>query len=124
MPSSQDKQRSLVLKIYDLSQYSALKWELDEFEDPFVVVGSRTIFLESVSDEADVPVEIVKIIDSSGKILERFTDEDIAGEVPPRGGESYYTLMKTIRMLAVRQASGVDKHIDELLSDLDDIIPF
>ena len=118
MPSIQQKYQQLVEKLWTRTEADDLSWSIDDWKDPFTMVGSRRVSLEYTEDEQEKPFINVKIADREGTVIERFHDEQLSGAPEVGSFSSYYLLMSALRDNAIRKANGVDQAIDEILSQL------
>ncbi|WP_312813129.1 hypothetical protein [Brevundimonas sp.] len=118
------KYRALVEKLLDRTNSKLIEWRYDVHSDACRAnIGSKVVELKMGRNEIEEPIAIVKIINSSGDIVDSFTDETISG-AQPKGYDSYWALMQALFSSAKNQALGVGKDVDELLEELDDILPF
>ncbi|WP_068875012.1 MULTISPECIES: hypothetical protein [unclassified Phenylobacterium] len=113
----------LLDKISENTDLGAIHWQLDEFGDPYFELNGRKVFVEESVNEEIVPVMVVRILNTAGQLVEKFTDDDLRNREPP-AGMSFFDYMKELQQKAIRQATGADKAVDELISDLDGLVPF
>lgn len=124
MATTQDKYRKLLEILYSKTIDGKLTWNVDEWNDPFTRVGAKAIFLESSEGDDGQPLILLKILDPGGNVVETFNDEQVDGTPSIGGMRSFFELMKTVRAQAIRQATGADHALDELLSELGEVPPF
>lgn len=122
------KFKTLLDRIYDSTTRSNIEWKLTDKENPYCVLGDYFVTLSAERDPEGEPLEFVSINDRNGNVVEHFNDINLS-QFKPSDRESkfqnYWTLMENLRRMAVRQAKGADKAIEEILSALDEIdVPF
>lgn len=121
-----DKHRALVDRLHARVLTGTIEWTMDDFEPQVVLARMSNYFVElrEGANENGEPLVLVVIRSSDGKSIETFSDEDITGKQPSNDQYlSYWVLMEDLLARARRQASGVDKAIDDILDYLEDI-PF
>ena len=83
------------------------------------------VVLYSGEDAEGSPYVRVSVRDRMDDEVDSFTDSTISGANPSIDGVStYWVLLTNLRTMAHRQAKGADKALDEILSALDDDVPF
>ncbi|MDF2638124.1 MAG: hypothetical protein K0R64_1108 [Novosphingobium lindaniclasticum] len=121
-----EKYRLLAERLYTRTLSGDLAWEYDDLlEILSTKVAGRDIFLSSVTNDNGEPAIQVELSNPATNRRERFLDDDINGKWPKiEGYESYWKLLRALYDYGVRLATGADKDVDDILSDLDDDIPF
>lgn len=119
MESVNAKRIKLCIQLAELTKRGNVPWKRS---DGMVraTVGIRMIFLwEDAGGNA--PLEYVLIRHAqTGSDLDQFSDESLETEdFTPEIG--MWKVMEETRLLAERQASGLDETLDGLLADLDDL---
>ncbi|MBO9526384.1 MAG: hypothetical protein J7517_09690 [Sphingobium yanoikuyae] len=110
----------MVERLYGKTMTKALDWK-QQGDYVFVEIGNRIVKLIEGRSGGDNPLEILEVCDFDGSFIERFTDEDLEGKPDSWTGiEGFWTLMGQTRETAIRQATGADDAIDELLDQLND----
>lgn len=122
------KQMKLVQKLADLTRVGSLEWKPSvkndvfqlSFRDNTIRIGQNV--LPGFEGARDIQIQL---INGEGELVESFTDVDLENDIEnPRPPGNWYPLMSDLYESARRIALGAEKVLDELLSDLDDIIPF
>lgn len=116
------KQKMLIERLYEKTLESKLSWEYEPAVDYLTVrVSKHFIELEeSTNLSGDILYNI--IIRSDGEVIDRFSDETLGNEIPDIGEyASYFEIMRDMREIALRQAKGMDRVIDEIIVGLDNI---
>ena len=62
----------------------------------------------------------ITILDERGNAVDLFTDDDLSNSIDPRA----FPKMRSLYTDVSRQISGADKLIDDLITELEDDIPF
>lgn len=121
MSDTADKFRELVLRLYDRTSDKKLSWALKDNDGSVVCdMSDFSIRLSSTRTASNEPLEKVEVQNSSGQTLDLFYDTTVSGKVPPRSGyQTYYELMRELRVQARRQAIGADSALDTILRSLD-----
>jgi hypothetical protein len=120
------KQKQLVNKLSQLTRASAIDWMESATHDAFQVsfrdntvkIRIRPSSQATGSDDVEV-----QLINSSGELVESFTDVNLSSDSEDPPGH-WYQLMLELHDAARRKALGVDKVIDDIMSDLNEIVPF
>jgi hypothetical protein len=81
------------------------------FPNYILQIGYRMKSENPFTDEIDY---FIRILDENNKIIEEATDDDLKPELG-----NAYQIMDNLHRSARRQAMGVDKAIDSILSDLE-----
>lgn len=121
MADTIDKYRKIVERLWVKTNNGTQKWEYVDDETTFArtYIGDITLIIEDGFDD-DVPVVAIELY-RNGKMIDRFTDETVKGEVPSISNyESYFRLMSVLFDEARRRALGVDEAIDSVLDELED----
>jgi hypothetical protein len=118
------KQMEMVEKLANATEGGALKWKASVIPDQFQVSFRNNTVRIGADDGIGGNIQI-QILNSNGDIVESFTDEDFRTDSENTEGSTYWSkLMSNLYKHAQRKALGADKVIDDIISDLDDIIPF
>jgi hypothetical protein len=124
---SQRKYQTLVDKLYQLTTTGNLVWGADLLDDNLLStqIGTKNVEIGEGRSDSGEPLVRVTIRDETGKALDTFDDESLSG-IPVTGGNfgGYWSLMTDLLAHAKRQATGAEDAIDEILSVLDEKIPF
>ena len=125
--SSQRKYQSLIDKLYQSTITGNLVWGADLLDDKVLTtqIGTKTVEIGEGRSDSGEPLVRVTIRDDAGKALDTFDDESLSG-LPVTGGSfgGYWSLMSDLLAYAKRQATGAEDAIDEILTVLDDKLPF
>lgn len=121
-----EKYRLLAERLYTRTLSGDVVWEYDELlESLTATVAGKDIVLNKVTNDNGEPAIQVEIINPVSKRREQFLDDDINGTWPGVDGyDSYWKLLRALYDFGLRLATGADKDIDDILSHLDDDIPF
>lgn len=122
MDSVVDKHKMLIETLYDKTLVGRVPWRYEQTIDYLAaLVGGHHIELEEIKNQNQEPVYKVNLR-TNGEVVDWFTDEIFAGLTPITSPHmNYFDLMKELREVAFRQATGADKVIDEILTGLDGI---
>lgn len=118
------KWASLAKHLVKLTRSDKLEWRESSDEETFVtVVGSTVVSIgrnRQIGSQGAIPIVEIIISDKSGKVIDRFDDEDIVDY-----GVSY-TDLSDLLLEINRKLSGADEVLDSLLKDLqeEEEIPF
>lgn len=120
---NEQKILELVHKIRVKSESGGLKWEKTASENVFqATLGNFVIRISRYSSsETPDPDYFISIIDKDGITLESIGDTEISrmqGTMAWFGGMPPFQVMESIFKHAKRQSLGVDKAIDDILSEL------
>lgn len=110
-----DKYYALVDRLISKTNQEAVDWKESGFPNGFQVsFPNYSLILSEQEDDVGSVDYVVRIIDSNGTVIDRFSDADLGGE--------YFSRMSELYQRARRQSLGVDKALDEILSELE--LPF
>ncbi|ULO25242.1 hypothetical protein [Methylocystis sp. SB2] len=121
------KQMKLVNKLVELTNAGELEWKQSVKNDVFQLsLRDNTIMIKLNHDDFDIPDVEIDLINGDGQLVESFTDSNLRAdnESPEEMRDKWYSLMSDLYESARRIALGADKVLNEILSDLDDKIPF
>jgi hypothetical protein len=107
-----DKYKQLVDRLSQKTLNKELTWKESAQANAFQV--SFTNYSVSFSEQGAGPDYSIAIINSSGEVVDTFTDVDL----DEGKGTAYFRKMGDLFQTARRQALGVDQAIDEILDDL------
>lgn len=120
------KYRTLVQRLYHLTAAKVIAWQFDQdTASCHTKIGDKVLTLSIERNDAEDPIAVISLINAEGALVETFNDEAFSGEptgITGIGG--YWTLMNTLFDMAKSQALGVGKDLDEVLEQLDDMLPF
>ena len=121
---TENKLVTLVSKIETNTISDSLTWEAtaDQYEFQTTLANFVVRIGEQFDpDDPDHPDYIIKIIDRDGNTLESATNADLVKmeHEATFGRRHPYEVMQSIFKKAKRQALGVDKVIDSILSELE-----
>lgn len=118
------KQKSLTLKLAELTRVGEIDWQQAFDADAFQVsFRDNTIKIKPVrNSEGNQDIEI-QLVNEGGQTVETFTDVDLTNE-DVVDSTNWFAVMSEIYEMARRTALGAEKVIDEILEDLDKLIPF
>lgn len=120
------KEAALVQKLARLTSTSAIDWKPAVQPNTFQVsFRENTVRISTRGGSAieDPDIEI-QLLNGSGEVVERFTDVDLKNDEEVGAAERWFVLMKDLFAGARKTALGADRILNEIISDLDDIIPF
>jgi hypothetical protein len=125
------KHLQLVEKLYKLTTSEALEWTETSRDNTFAVsFPNHTVSVAEVepAEEVHAPDEpmdyLFTIINQQGKVIESFRDTDAGQSVPGPERQAFFDRVKVLYEMARRKALGTDQAIDDVLKELDDILPF
>jgi len=120
---TKNKLVELVSRIEKKTISNSLTWETTADQNEFQTVLASFVVRtrEYYSFGETEPDYEIKIIDGSGNILETITNGDLFNILKDETieGRHPYTVMSSIFKNAKRQALGIDKAIDSILSELE-----
>ena len=120
-----EKHRKLVETLHRKTAAGKLDWrEADLILESDVyqldlAMNSLRISRSTNSDGDDLIV--ISLLNGEAKVVESFSDEDIE---PDTNDRVYFRLLRDLYEMAGRRAMGSDKILDDILTELDDDIPF
>ncbi|WP_373475952.1 hypothetical protein [Sphingorhabdus sp.] len=127
MSESNIKFKNLVDKLFYSTSSSSIVWSLTDENYPFCIIADYKIVLTSGVDYEGEPMEYITIYNLDGHTVDSFNDNSISAFKPQMGQSfhNYWKVMESLREMAVRQATGADKAIDEIIDALNDNdVPF
>lgn len=127
MATAIEKYQSLVQKLFENTNNKNLSWSHDSNNAGYIEtkIANRYLAIQKSENENGDPLMVVTIYDSESNPVEKFDDEDIRGNpIEYYKGKTYYQIMVSIFDMGYRQATGADEAIDDILSELDSLIPF
>jgi hypothetical protein len=120
---TENKIVTLVSKLETNTISNALIWEATAETQEFQTTLANFVVRICEQFDPEDPVHpdyIIKIIDSEGNVMESTTNVDLAKMEHKTFGQRHpYEVMQSIFKMAKRQALGVDKAIDSILSELE-----
>jgi hypothetical protein len=119
------KYRAMIDSLHRRTSQDSLDWRITFHGDLEVKINNYSVRLSNFRDEEGEPFEKVELLKADGSVIDSFVDNFLSG-LPVEGNEfpHYYAKMKSLREQAMRKAMGLDAAVDEILSELDDDIPF
>jgi hypothetical protein len=124
MTTTNEKYKRLVDLLWEKTKRNKLVWVAEDDGDVNVIIAERRIRIATGRNLDGEPVERLIIMSSDWDVIESFTDEALADELPPREFGNYWRVMSEIHQLAHRQGLGADKAIDDIIAELNDDPPF
>ncbi|MEG3089752.1 hypothetical protein [Sphingomonas sp. PB4P5] len=117
-----EKNSILVDRLYKQTKSGKIDWRMNSFSnEPEVKLKDVTLTLRGGNNANGAPLEIVVLEDGLGGLIDSFNDEDLAGQpMGISGFNDYFSAMKAMRQNALRQASGANKVVDDLINFLSD----
>ena len=113
-------------KLCELTDIGKISWEetasKNVFQTPFSNYTLH-IALRSNKDAADLEDIVITIFNDEGISIESFTDEDIGHLDDFFNGENTYRSMNRLYDRARRISLGSEQALNEILSELDDLVP-
>lgn len=110
----------LVRKLHEKTIGAELEWEPTDEDGVFQVAFPEFTIRVSMHQVSDVDVYyLISIHDSRGNLIEQVNDEQLKEDIPDS-----YVLMKAMYEAARRKALGVDEALDNILSQLEEDLPF
>ena len=115
--TTQDRMLTLVQRLYAKTQSGEMIWERTSRSGVFqVALPNYVVKLSTRSTGPDEPPDyVVSIVDESGNLIERTTDLELSKVFP---NEKVFSTMEELYEMSRRQALGVDRALDAILSDL------
>ncbi len=125
------KEMKLVTKLSELTDAGMVDWQPSIHEGTFQVsfrdntlriTTKPTESFEEPEEAVDVEVQL---LNESGVLVEKFTDIDLQNDDENKEVRGHwYRLLRKLYEAAKKRALGASKVLDEILAELDDIIPF
>lgn len=116
------KYLQLLDRLIKKTEAGELKWEETAASNAFQVsFPNYTVILSEVESGDDAIDYVVELVNSDGRIIDRFSDVTLQQTDPNTSGERllHFNRMKGLFEASRRQALGVDQALDELLRELD-----
>lgn len=119
------KYAKLIDRLFERTNVRAQEWVINPQGELETSSRGYQIRLKNYRDGEGEPFEAVEIYNSSDELIESFHDGTIS-KIKPTEGEfpNYYLKMEKLRQRARRSALGADDALKDILSDLDDDVPF
>lgn len=121
------KQMDLVIKLVNLTNSGEIDWKPSVNKNMFQVSfrdNTLRIALKASRTSADSDIEI-QLLNGSGELVESFTDVDLGSDAESQlSALAWFQIMSELYKAAQRTALGAEKVLDEIIADLDAIIPF
>ena len=118
-----EKQQNLVIKLAKLTQTGSVDWQQTLDDTVFRLSFKNNSILISLADSKDDTADvIISLLNESGQIVERFSDNDLRGEgisQPVEGG--WFKFMLNMYEKARRSALGSDQVLDSIIKEIDSI---
>lgn len=119
MSSILEKYAGLVDLLLEKTQAGKIPWSYDNSsKDIKVWNGDVVLMMTRGEDDHGEDLYSIYLINSSGSYLESFNDESLMYLDVPDGKDNYFVRMKNIYNLAIRQATGADRALDEFIDAL------
>lgn len=124
-----EKQRRLVSLLFQKSMRGELEWGEAIQKNSFQVsLAKNSISIRSTPSRLEESANdyVFSIHDSEGKVVDTFTDVEVAEKIEGREGKArFYSTVSELYEVARRTALGSEKVLNEILTELgDDEIPF
>lgn len=102
------------------TKQSKIPWEYD-FNKKSISVWNGDILLNitKATDENWEDTYQLSIYNKAGDFIEGFDDGFLTGAFSENGEESYYSKMRDLFTLAMRQATGADKALDDFIKAIE-----
>ncbi|ATQ67331.1 hypothetical protein CQW49_05050 [Methylosinus trichosporium OB3b] len=85
----------------------------------------NTVRVTEKENDIGAPIYEIELLNGSGEVVESFDDELLDKDDGTNGSiESWYSIIHELYNTARRTALGAEKVLDEIIADLDDIMPF
>lgn len=114
-----EKIAKLVRKLHEKTIDGKLEWEQTDKRGVFQTSFPDYTIRISMQLEESGEYYYVSIYDSQGILVEQVNDVGLEGDIPDS-----FKLMKEMYEFARRKALGVDKALDDILSQLEEDLPF
>jgi hypothetical protein len=115
--STIDKYANLVEKVYEKTVDGAISWTEESAGTFSSKIGAYNIYIYKGGEfDSDV---IFSLSNEENTIVDKFSDVDLADAIPQNTTFSaYYSLMLDLYKMADRDATGAEKVLDGVLSEL------
>lgn len=131
MANSKDDLRSLVEGLYNSTLSGKIIWTKVSNAESFITsLKSSSVEIKDDINNRGEPVIVINIYDKNGTQIESFNDDYFISVKPYNlSYDTYYDAMKSLHEMSRRSATGADKLIQNILSEIgapsvDDDIPF
>lgn len=115
-----EKYRRLVKLLWSRTSEKAIPWKWDSGARIVTCwIGKRPLTISETANNDFEELYVFTIYNEKSEPVERFNDENLTGEVPGDGFETYFGLSQTLFETAQKQATGADVALDEILSRLE-----
>lgn len=121
--NADEKFARMIVLLNEKTNDKKIKWMHSDQWGTYADIGGRTILLDTGRNSNGEPLEVVRIVNGADTI-DSANDESLPHALLPVGAESWFQLLGALRAKAYRQAIGADEAIDDILSALDDDVPF
>lgn len=123
--SASDKYGRLVDLLYERTQNKKIDWNAEDDGDVNTLIAGRRIRISSSRNSEGEPLEVVNILSGDWELIESFNDENLDGTpLPSSKFLTYWQLLSDLHETAHRQGLGADQAIDDIISELEDDVPF
>jgi len=126
---SQEKHGTLIDRLIKKTQDRSLEWKTSLLEGRYQIsFRDNTVRIHMVDGGDDGspfenPMVYLELINDEGIVAETINDEELDRDIPVEK-HFWFKKMTSLFELARRSALGSDKILDEILTDLDDDVPF
>jgi len=115
----------LVLLLNDKTNAGEIQWAGTDHHSVFrAEISKNAIEIREATDESGLPSVELAIFNSKGDRVDVFDDTLFSNVDNPLGYTGYFSLMTDLLNTAKRQCSGAEQTVSELLSQLNDDMPF
>jgi hypothetical protein len=116
------KYLQLLDRLIKKTEAGELKWEEAAASNAFQVsFPNYAVILSEAEGESDTVDYIVELVNSDGRVIDRFSDVTLEGTDPSaRNAPGHFNRMKSLFEVARRQALGVEQALDEILRQLEE----
>lgn len=119
MASTNDRYAALLSKLHEATLQKRISWNIDDFSEEIETTVGKNRLGMSVMDKGNAKSVRVRVYSEDGSVIDSFDDDDFGTASAPTGYTSYWFFMNEMIRAAKRSASGADKVIDDLISELD-----
>lgn len=116
-----DQRPALASLLITKTANDGMKWQHGSDDESIVAVLGKGRVAVSREEYRDNYVISIRVYDSSGELIETFNDEDLETLSANR---SWYPLLYSMLKSGIRNASGADTKLAEIIDELNGDIPF
>lgn len=126
MSDEYGKYQKLIHLLFEKTQKDELSWELEPWSNRLQCkFGSHTVALFSKESPDGEPYIYLSVINAHDDEIDTIYDSELSDlRTGDQDFPTYWLYMTKLYKMANRKAKGIDRALDDILSHLDDNVPF